>query len=248
MRRKVFIAAFFALLTGMMIGYTARLLSEPRAAFAPPMPAISSAAPATAAERPAPTTRESSNDLAAAAQALPHVAVDLVPPRSDDEFINTLRAAFGDANAHRSQKAVLDLLEYMTPQNARRVRDIFVEFDKRGIGLEFAWRAFWTRWGEIDGPGAIDFAVSQPDLVRGGHWHYESLMSGWAAVDPAAAGRWLRTGASRSGRARIKVKVIARALRESSAPMMVWLSRATVTRMRSALDSIRKAIYSTRSR
>ena len=108
-------------------------------------------------------------------------------------MINALRGAFGDPIHHRSHKAILDLLEFLTPENAERVRNLFFEYDKKGVGLDFAWSAFWTRWGEIDPLGALNFALSQKDLLeRAGHPHLQNIMRGWSAVDPVAAQRWLR--------------------------------------------------------
>jgi hypothetical protein len=121
------------------------------------------------------------------------VTIDFAVPESDDELINALRGACSDPIHHRSQKAILDLLEFMTPENAERVCGVFVNCDKKGVALDFAWPAFWTRWGEIDPLGAFRFALSQKDLVqRSGHPDLQNIIRGWSTVDSMSAERWLR--------------------------------------------------------
>ena len=101
-----------------------------------------------------------------------------------------MRTAMAEPNEHRKQKALLDLFEYLTPQNAEAVRGLFFEFDKVGVRQGFAWEAFWTRWGEVDGAGAMRYLRDHPD-EGGQEWSYNNMMAGWAATDPAAARGWL---------------------------------------------------------
>ncbi len=130
--------------------------------------------------------------LAEAAAKYPHATTPIAVPRTDDELIVALRTAFADPLDVRHQKNVLDLVAYITPQNIARVIGLFDEFDREGVRQDFAWRAVWFRWGEIDGPGVFDFLLSDETQEKAGHWHFQDAMDGWAAVDPAAAEGWLR--------------------------------------------------------
>lgn len=139
-----------------------------------------------------PSQHTAGGELAERTRAMPRVTEDIVPPRTDDELIRALRAAFTDPIEHRRNKVFLDLFEFLTPESAVRLVDVFAEFYDRGIQQELAWRTFWTRWGEIDGAGGLDFATDNPKFARSGHLHIELLMKGWSVVDPAAADLWLR--------------------------------------------------------
>jgi hypothetical protein len=128
-----------------------------------------------------------------APRQIPRVTKVIPAPKNDDEFIAMLRAAFMDPVRHRSIKAIYELMEYLTPQNALQTRELFKEFSKLGIRLDDAWFAFWVRWGEIDGAGVMERLVSDETEIAEGYWHFENAMLGWATVDSIAAEAWLTT-------------------------------------------------------
>ena len=43
-----------------------------------------------------------------------------------------------------------ELLEGMTPQNAREFRELFFQFDRQGLRYDSEWRLLWHRWGMVD--------------------------------------------------------------------------------------------------
>jgi hypothetical protein len=137
------------------------------------------------------TLAASAADLEETARKLPHVVKPITPPRTDDEFVAAVRTALADPVRHRSLKAIHDLMEYLTPRNARRIEALFGEFSEMGIRLDDGWWAFWVRWGEIDGSGVFAHLLSDPGQKAAGHWHFENAMLGWATVNPAAAEAWL---------------------------------------------------------
>jgi hypothetical protein len=78
----------------------------------------------------------------------------------------------------------------MQPGDALDVRKQLATAMTQGVLYEEEWSAFWTRWGEIDGPAALDFILTKQnhgavpkDLRR--------VMRGWGAKDAAAATAWL---------------------------------------------------------
>jgi len=137
------------------------------------------------------TLAASAADLVETARKLPHVVQPITPPNTDDEFVVAVRAAFADPVRHRSLKAIHDLMEYLTPQNAPRIEAVFGEFNEVGIRLDDGWWAFWVRWGEIDGAGVFAHLLADPGQRAAGHWHFENAMLGWAVVDSVAAEAWL---------------------------------------------------------
>ena len=185
------VVAIVALIVGAFFGYMGSQAGKPIIGGSAMKQAQASPATHSVAARPS-SQAPTGEGLAERTRAMSRVTVDLVPPRTDDELISALRGAFTDPVEHRKNKAFLDLFEYLTPESAVRIVDVFGEFYQRGIQQELAWRTFWTRWGEIDGAGALEFAVNNPKFARSGHLHIEMLMKGWSTVDPDSAERWLR--------------------------------------------------------
>ena len=85
--------------------------------------------------------------------------------------------ALKDPNPVKRRLAFSKLLEGMTPENAAAIRDQLIT--SRAGGSE--WRDFNYAWGAIAGADAFNDSViaERKDL--------ESLISGWAAVDPSGA-------------------------------------------------------------
>lgn len=116
---------------------------------------------------------------------------DNMRPASEEDFLIAVRSAMADRNEHRQQKAFLDLMEHLSPERAQAVRRLFFDFDKAGILLPWAWGAFWTHWGEIDGAAATEYWLShteenhEPQAIR-------NALAGWAATAPRDALAWLR--------------------------------------------------------
>ena len=131
-----------------------------------------------------------SGDETSPARGVRKFTYEIPVPANDTEFVAAMRTAMAESNEHRKHKALLDLMEYLTPQNAKAVRGIFREFDKIGVLQIFAWRAFWLRWGEIDGAGAMRYYADHPD-DGGQQSSFNSILTGWTATDPAAAREWL---------------------------------------------------------
>ncbi len=94
------------------------------------------------------------------------------------------------ADERERHAAWLEMLAQLTPADATAVRDLFRKMEKQGRQFPFEWTAFWPRWGEVDGGGALEFLKSnewpsyRPTAA-------EMILRGWAKTNPAAARAWL---------------------------------------------------------
>jgi hypothetical protein len=67
---------------------------------------------------------------------------------------------------------------------------VFLAFHKANTKEDFAWAAFWTRWGQIDGPAALEYAAgAHPEL--GGSGAGTNAMEGFMLADSTIVRRWL---------------------------------------------------------
>jgi hypothetical protein len=112
--------------------------------------------------------------------------------QNDSELVASIRDAIMDPNKLRKQRAVLDLLEHLTPENAAAVRDVFLAFRKANAKEDFAWAAFWTRWGQIDGPAALEYAANAHSEL-GGSGAGTNAMEGFIENDSVSGREWLAT-------------------------------------------------------
>ncbi len=82
------------------------------------------------------------------------------------------------------------LLKNMSQADGVKVREMFQKMDREGRHFTPEWKAFWPRWGAVDGAGALEFLKTHEHPS----WRNdaaEMLVRGWAAADPTAARAWL---------------------------------------------------------
>lgn len=139
-----------------------------------------------------PSVGKAANPAHAASFAA-HVAAlgeNVRPGEVNAALITELRALLKDPFAARRSRRWMTLLESMRPEDASAIRDLFTEGDAKGLALPAEWNAFWSRWAEVDGPGAMGFLStlsrqdSPPDWLEGS---IRLALTSWAAVNPAAA-------------------------------------------------------------
>ena len=111
------------------------------------------------------------------------------PALAGKDFPSVIRSVLGEVDETVREQRFRLLLSRLTAADARAVQDIFVENDKIGRWFVPEYNAFVARWGQVDGAGATDYAVS--------HYHGDShsglmtrLVKGWAQTDPPAAVAW----------------------------------------------------------
>nr|MDQ3625375.1 hypothetical protein [Verrucomicrobiota bacterium] len=173
-----------ALTAGFALGWAASFIREDSTHHAD----ASSSDRGNAGMRPATSAGERQKPVSQTAGSQPRSLP--TPPRDEHEYIVAMRSAFADTNGLRKQKTILELLEKLTPENALAVREIFLDFDRIGEQQPFAWWAFWTRWGEIDGPGVMEYLFRNQDQ-RGGLTPHKHAIQAWSATDLEGAKRWL---------------------------------------------------------
>jgi hypothetical protein len=110
-------------------------------------------------------------------------ATTFIAPKNDDEFVDAMRRALREPYPNKHERDVLTLLDFLTPQNAERVGQLFSELNQDGVRSDFAWNAYWRRRGEIDGEGTLN-ALNMGHDPATGYWHHAATMEGWASTDP----------------------------------------------------------------
>ncbi len=121
-----------------------------------------------------------SNDILAAAK----------PGKVNGKLINALEKVLRDPSEARRARKFGELLESMRPEDAQAVLDLLTQMDAQGIHLPDEMRAFWPRWGEIDGKSAMayqDGDLKQGKATRGTVEAMMMTMGSWALEDPEAA-------------------------------------------------------------
>ncbi len=93
----------------------------------------------------------------------------------------------GDENERYAEW--LRLLPGLTAANAGEIRALFEKRKAEGFNHPVEWDAFWSRWGEVDGAGAMAYLKSKEPMSSGMEM-VKKVMRGWARTDPEAARTW----------------------------------------------------------
>jgi hypothetical protein len=96
---------------------------------------------------------------------------------SADGMETLAKEALRDPNPIKRRLAFSKLLEGLTPENAAAIRDQLADLNANGT----EWRDFNYAWGALAGADAFQNALT------GEKRDLQSLISGWAAVDPSGA-------------------------------------------------------------
>ncbi len=175
------------LLTGIPAGWwwrgssvmpESRVRTERASGSPPSLPAYHSSMSASEAGRSLHDTRE-------AAAEIDRVRAVAVPGRLNDVLIAALHDILGDSFGSRRARRFAEMLEAMRPEDAAAVRNVFREQDKLGRHFPTEFVAFWDRWGEVDGAGAL--AYIQTEDQWNGRNHAVDVFKSWTARDPRQA-------------------------------------------------------------
>lgn len=97
-----------------------------------------------------------------------------------------------EANRIKRMRALCDMLESISPENWRGVIDAFIRQSTKEFRTNSVeWGLVIERVGEVAGAEAVSEALvagKKNDLDRA-----KSLLVGWAAANPAAAGEWFKS-------------------------------------------------------
>ena len=87
-----------------------------------------------------------------------------------------------------------ELLEGMTPQNAKDFRELFFSFDRQGLSYDSEWRLLWHQWGKVDPLAAMAALKDEGSNGRSASYAasvLELIFSSWSEIDSAAASKQL---------------------------------------------------------
>ena len=104
-------------------------------------------------------------------------------PISDDKIEEFAREAFSDPNPVRRRLAFTRLLESLTLDNAKSIR----EHLKNGRAGRDEWRDFHYAWGAIAGFEALENGMNTPETDMA------HTLTGWASGAPAEAIAWFNS-------------------------------------------------------
>jgi hypothetical protein len=122
----------------------------------------------------------SGNDLLAGAK----------PGKVNGKLINALEKALHDPSEARRARKFSELLESMRPEDALAVLDLLTRMEVEGVHVPAELKAFWPRWGEIDGKSAMVYQDDQIKQGKANRWTGEAMLASigsWALEDPEAA-------------------------------------------------------------
>jgi len=107
-------------------------------------------------------------------------------PLKDGEIESVARDSFTDPNPLKRQLAFARLLDGLTPENAKLIREQM----RGGRANGDQWRLFQYAWGAADGAGALAEAstIENKDRRAGAT---ATALTGWASADPQKAIAWL---------------------------------------------------------
>ena len=113
------------------------------------------------------------------------------PGEEAQPFKARVRNAFNERNEFRRLQLFHRALAAMKPAEAMEEQAIFNEHDRQGRYFIPEYAYFTRRWGEVDGPAAMAFAVKEwekKDFMSG---IIAQMMGGWATQQPLAATGWI---------------------------------------------------------
>ncbi len=126
------------------------------------------------------------------ASELASVSGEAPPPAlSGDELIAQFWTTLTMADENARHAEWLRLMKSLGKDEAVKVRDLFQKMNKEGKRFTFEWNAFWPRWGEVDGAGALEYLRTH-EYPTWRNTASAMLLRGWATADPAAARQWLK--------------------------------------------------------
>jgi hypothetical protein len=142
---------------------------------------------------PAATPSRSANTRAAVEKPLtPPAAVSSSAansPGASNPYISRMAEVMLIGADFRREREFFKLLDDLKPGDAIAVRKLLARTLDQGVLYESLWDAFWTRWGEIDGAGAMEYILTTQDHSAVPK-DIRRVMRGWGATDPVAAAEW----------------------------------------------------------
>jgi hypothetical protein len=107
----------------------------------------------------------------------------------NERYVQAARGVLLDNNWERRTRNFGLLLESLRPEDTVAIQELFAAMGKEGRPFE-EYRYFGTRWGEVDGRGAMEYFKTHPEL-RLSPWDMRQVIKGWGQSAPQEALAWL---------------------------------------------------------
>ena len=94
-----------------------------------------------------------------------------------------------DSNSERRARNFGLLMEHLRPEDALPMHEALLAMHRQGRPYE-EYRLFATKWGEVDGKGAMDYYKSNPDSKLSPR-DIQDILKGWGQSAPLDALTWI---------------------------------------------------------
>ena len=112
------------------------------------------------------------------------------PGVPNERYLQAARGVLLDNNWERRTRNISLLLENLRPEDAPSLQEAFAALAKEGRPFFEEYRFFASRWGEVDGRGALEYFKAHPDL-NPSEWDMRQVVKGWGQAAPREALAWL---------------------------------------------------------
>ncbi len=93
-----------------------------------------------------------------------------------------------DSDFERRSRNFGTLLDILRPEDAAALHVAFNKMHQEGRDFGDEYARFATRWGQIDGTGALSYLFQENERVPS--WDVHNLLKGWSQVNPQEALAW----------------------------------------------------------
>lgn len=143
---------------------------------------------AAMAEKPPAAPAVKDARTAALLDSLAECTADAAPGKPSARYVRLMESTLLDNNYERRKRNFSLLMEQLRPEDAPALHKAFVHMHEEGRPFD-EYLIFASRWGEVDGEGALSFLRSTGlPLARR---DFDEIMKGWGQTNPATALQWL---------------------------------------------------------
>lgn len=125
-------------------------------------------------------------------ESLAELTADAKPGQVSQRFLQAVDRTLFDNNFERRRRNFGLLMEHLRPEDAPELHKAFIKLHGEGRPYE-EYCIFASRWGEIDGAGAIAFLRSTGVPIE--RRDFDEIMKGWGQTDPDSAMQFLTENA-----------------------------------------------------